>query len=268
MSRRTRWFPYTMAALLTLSLSDCSTAAKEGAPQVSRWFADAKVFLSQADAAPRARGIELGGNKAVSSADDLLHRMPNAPTAEEATLATRLRAIAAFDQTVANTVSITNTRLDTALSGVAADALVVTPASASPSLQTEITRHLTEHGKALLKDTACELTWSLMTTPEHDTVKTLVADNKWEPTNSNEVPGISEMAKEAATSTLTSAAQGAYLKLFTRADLVDWSFYSKGLYDKASKLIGDGAEPISHPDGTLTKAFIYYARVCLSPPKS
>jgi hypothetical protein len=82
-----------------------------------------------------------------------------------------------------------------------------------------------------------------------------------------EVPGLWDMARKAAIDAIIGNAKAAYMKLFYPADLVDWFGYAQGLYDKAAELTKDGTQTIAYPGGTVTRAYYYYARLCLAPPK-
>jgi hypothetical protein len=75
------------------------------------------------------------------------------------------------------------------------------------------------------------------------------------------------MTRDAAVDAIISDAKAAYLKLLYPAGLVNWLGYAEGLCSKAAELISDGTEIIVHPDGTVTRAYYYYARLCLAPPQ-
>jgi hypothetical protein len=176
---------------------------------------------------------------------------------------TRLRALAAFDDTVRATTVNIDQRWSTV--GGDIDALSY---EAAPSAYAQETAWLAAKGKQIVRDATCEIAWVQLTSPERSVISKLHEEGRFEPANSGSVRGLGNMSRKAAEDAIWGTARSSFLKAFVPASIVDWASYAKGLYTKANELVDEhGTEIITHPDGTITRAFVYYAHLCLGPPK-
>jgi hypothetical protein len=256
-----------LVAVLMLSVAACggggSRAAVGQADDAVRWLTKARSTLNAPDSVPTLRGAKVGRSAPRSNLDDLIRTAPKRQTDEVTTALTRLRALAAFDDTVrATAVSI-----DQSWTTVGDDMYVLSY-EAAPSANERATNWLTTMGKQIVRDAACEIAWVQLTSPEQSTIYKLIDEGRSEPANSDSVRGLGKMSHKAAEGAIWEYAQTSFFKVFAPTRVVDWAYYAKGLYTKASDLVDEnGTDTITHPDGTITRAFVYYARTCLRPPK-
>jgi hypothetical protein len=253
-----RYFASFLCIGILLVLTACSKGAK--------WVEEAQGLLHSQEAKPAIRAWVFGQKKAVTPLGDILKRAPTTPTAEEAATLQRLRQLAAYDADVSTAGDMLDSHVHAMPQRIKFDAMLAS-VKVDSGIRTKVINHLTEHGQDIIKDTACELAWNQMTGEEHSEANSLIASGDATPTNSNQLAGVGSKAYAAAVDAIVDDAEKAFLKLSYPAKLVDWAAYAKGLYNKAGELQVDGRVTIPHPDGAITRAYVYYARLCLAPPK-
>ena len=157
------------------------------------------------------------------------------------------------------TASTADTNLATLAVGDLSEQAVVTITPGQ--IHDQIATLLKKHGNDVLKDTACDLAWAQMTQPE----QTTAADMQWG-TGYTRSEGLQHTTAEAAKSAIASKIKSLYLKSFTHPEAVEWYQYASGLYEKAQGLAVNGSALIQGPNGSVTQALVYYARICMAPP--
>jgi hypothetical protein len=225
---------------------------------------EARPLLNGADEAPLFRGLKLGKGVARSPLDNIVKKAPPPPrlNAEEAAALTRLKGLLEFDDAMRAAVAAieSNDRsLDAELS------TLVHGTSARNAYQ-EIIDQLTAHGKAIVKDAACQLAWKQLAPNEANDINLLVTNRGYTVIPTSEVPGLWKQARDAAIDAIQGRAKSEFKKLLYPEELVNWVGYATGLYNKAVQLTQGGDQRIIHPNGYVTHAFIYYAKACLAPP--
>lgn len=129
------------------------------------------------------------------------------------------------------------------------------------SFTPEAEQVLVESSKEILHDAACGLAWDLMKPEEQ-----AAANDSGYVASSDLIPQLANLSIEALIDAIAGFLQNRYLKLFSDADQVDWAFYGHNVYGNATELTGDGANLLALPEATVTRAMVYYARLCLKPP--
>lgn len=236
--------------------------AKVVAKEAPGWIDDARTFLSSSHVGSDFSELTTTGSR--SKVSTLIDEAPKQSlTSEQSQALVSLRAMRDFYAAVDDAGSLAASRYVSAATAVP----TIADESARVSLVPSAHDRLVEHGNDLLKDITCDVAWGMMKPDEQTTVTEQVTTNGYARSVPQEVPGLESMTRAAAISAIESAAQANFLKLFARADVVDWYLYATGLFDKAAEVTGDGSMVITAPDGSLTHALVYYAKLCLVPPQ-
>jgi hypothetical protein len=260
-----------LAALLLLIASGCggeSQATTVQASQASRWLPRVQRFLSEirsltiserlqlADDAARARVMRL-------RVRHLIEEAPTTLTREETEALNDLWRIRNFYSNVADAVrdiDINWIVSKASVQKVATDAL-------GANERPEWVDYLTGHGGLILKDVVCNLAWELMQPDEQRVIVGELYDKGFTRGFVSLIKDLASKTRDEAIQAIMAEAEASFVKLFVSASVVDWVFYATGLYDKGTEVTADGNEMIIYPNGAVsTRAMLYYAKLCLSPP--
>lgn len=253
-------------ALILFTATACngeavSSGGKVVVKEAPGWIMDARSFLSTSHVGSDFG--ELTGTGARSKVTTLIDEAPKQSlTSEQSQALASLRAMQDFYVAVDDAGTVAAARY------AAADSAVPDIASASSRVQLvqSAQDQLVKHGEDLLKDITCDVAWGMMMPQEQTTVNNEVTNNGYVRVVPQEIPGLEDMTREAAIGAIQSVAKANFLKLFASADAVNWYTYGSSLYDKAQEVTSDGSTVISSPNGSLSRALVYYAKICLAPP--
>ena len=239
-------------------------AAGQVSDEVVRWLSRAKSALRGVNDVPTERGVQLGrGNASQTNFDDLLRNAPTEQSDEAARLATRMRALAAFDEAF----RAAGQNVDQQWSTVNDDMYRLAYDSTSAETYQSTVNFLRDKGKQIVRDTVCEISWKQLTDKESSAILGLIDEGRFKTANTGTVKGLGNMSEKAAWEAIRDAAIKFVLGKYRDARFLDWSMYSVGIYKKGKEITASGNDVIKHPDGDLRSAFVTYTRLCLMPPR-
>ncbi len=252
---------------LIIVLAGCSGARSgaQEAPRVVGWLTRAERTAEEVKPGAVLRRVKAADQAQAgrTQIDDLIRQAPRQPTAAEAAALQRLQALRAFYIAV-NAAAL---KADAWQASLGPTLLALTDRTARIQLANRARVHLMEHGTSIARDAACDLVWSVMRAVERQMVRNELGPAGYQRVGADEVAGLESMTRNAAVDAIASNARTAFLKLFVRADVVDWVAYADGIYEKSDEFTEAAGDLISHPDGSMTRAMVYYGRQCLAPPR-
>lgn len=252
--------------LLPLIAARCPGGAS-GGEQAAKWVPNAERAVSAARIPSVYKRLQLGDDAARARARSLVDDAPEVrPNTNEATVLTRITTLRDFYVSVDAAAAAIMRRWQDA------DAVVegLVDGSVLPGAQpsTKFRDYLIRKTKAVLKDVTCDLAWKFMTVTEANTINAELYDKGYTRTATNEVNGVAKMTEKAAVEAIRNAVIIDAAKFFIPGRVIAWGSYAFGLYGKAKGMVEDGNTNIPHPNGAVTRAFVYYVRLCVQPPGS
>jgi hypothetical protein len=227
-----------------------------GCPGGSQWVDDATRGLTNARRSVQSADDLAHGGRAVlddstRTLDDLVQNAPDNLNSEQS------RIITQITQTK---LAIAQARLaivtaDNAAAALPQDAADVAAAATSQA-DAQIT--LTDVTRTVLQDVACDIAIDHLSREEKDELE---ADGQ-----RRLVPDVVEPTAESvmnyADRELARLVGGRYLHQF-----VAWRQYANSFLEKRDQYIAGVQGVIESPTWTVTRAYYYYARLCLKPPR-
>jgi hypothetical protein len=233
--------------------------------QAARWLPNAEQAVSKARIPSPYQRLQFGDDAARSQARTLMDEAPEVrPNTNEATALKQITALHNFYSSVDEAAAAITQRWQDADAAVVA----VIDGSVQPDYQlsTKFRNYLIGKSKAVLKDVACDLAWKFMTAGERDTVNAELYDHGYTRTAKNEVDGVAGMTEKAAVEAIRNVVIAEAGRLFRLSGAVNWGLYAFGLYGKAKDMVQGADINIPHPSGPVTRAMVYYVKLCLAPP--
>ncbi|SDF22078.1 hypothetical protein SAMN05660485_02915 [Blastococcus fimeti] len=263
MHRTLRVVVLLLVALLC-SAAGCFRSAPSGGAGL---IDDLGRAASQADELAEL-GVVVGDDVAVPATrtrlGGLLDDVPDDPSAELAAAAQRARqAQAALDAAEDALAQAELAARELADSGDAAATAAVEEITGPPLERVRLRDQLAARGKEIVHEIACETAWDELKPAEQEQIDSALQEGSVLLTYVNSLQANTESAVDDAVYRDIAAHWGERV-----AGLVDWFQYGKGILEKATDLVGDDLdEPIVGLDVTMSRAWLYWARLCLAPPR-
>jgi hypothetical protein len=129
------------------------------------------------------------------------------------------------------------------------------------TVQQRIRERISEDGREILQDAACDAAFNMMAPDEKKDTKASGWTDVVEDTGVDPVAGAADQYAQRQVAALFGPGAVA---------LVRWEQYGTGIEEKYDRLTGDFEGTVVNPDPNgrtvITRAFVYYARACLKPP--
>ncbi|WP_143467235.1 hypothetical protein [Lentzea kentuckyensis] len=231
------------------------TAAKCPPPS---WLSNADNVIQSAPAADDILHGSFNSGSLRADAEELLRNAPKSSGAEQAAIDARAASMAKLRNGLGeieriNQWAVEDRRTVTRQAQVAANSVPATPT---------LRQKLTEVAEQILRDVTCDVVFSAMIEAE----KAAAGD----PTA--EFPDAGKPAVEAIRDFAIRAVSAKFdSRVLTFAQ---WTLYANSVYVKViakgdrneDKIVNNG-EKVELPNWVGTRAFVYYAKFCLAPPK-
>lgn len=131
----------------------------------------------------------------------------------------------------------------------------------------EAKAYMREHTAGILVEASCDVAWSKMFSNEQDAARNVVENGEASITFGNLIDDIAVPFGEAYINAIAKAGRVWYIGRYTDPEAVEWAAYGQDVVEKGENLTFGGNEVISGPDGvSVTRALIYYGRICMRPP--
>jgi hypothetical protein len=236
-----------------------------GADEAAKWFPKAERVAAEAHGGSAFKSLRLGDDTGRARVGQLAEQAPKRLNPQQTQTLNELRALTAFYQSVDDAARAGPSRMAVAEATVERVARESYYAGVQPYAEFEA--WLIRQGKSILKDVACDLAWKYMNAGERVSIRQDAYANGYRRIPADEVPDVELLAPAAAVDAIKGKLISAFEKKYAPAQIVDWFNYAKGLYGKADEVVNDGTVTIPYPNGpTVTRAFIYYVKICLALP--
>jgi hypothetical protein len=127
--------------------------------------------------------------------------------------------------------------------------------------------YMREHTADILLEASCDVAWSKMVPDEQDAARNVVENGEASAPFGKLIDDVAVSFVKAYINAVAKAGYVWYVGRYTDPKAVKWADYGQGIVEKAQNLTPDGKEVISGPNGVqVTRALIYYGRICMRPP--